>query len=47
MNKIECNRCKHTWIPRVEYPVECPKCKNYLTRSKYVKSAKKTTNSLK
>ena len=24
----ECGRCNHKWIPRKEYPIVCPKCKN-------------------
>ncbi len=27
MNKLKCNQCKHEWLPRVETPVSCPKCK--------------------
>jgi len=27
MEKEQCSKCKHTWIPRVENPKECPKCK--------------------
>jgi predicted Zn-ribbon and HTH transcriptional regulator len=23
----KCKRCEHLWLPRVERPVRCPKCK--------------------
>jgi len=23
-----CKRCGHEWLPRVEDPLACPKCKN-------------------
>lgn len=29
MNKMTCQRCKHSWLPRTENPIECPKCKSY------------------
>lgn len=25
-----CERCTHTWMPRVPEPVECPACKSRL-----------------
>ena len=25
----ECSRCGHRWIPRINNPVMCPKCKSY------------------
>jgi len=35
MEKKKCNQCGHEWIPRVENPVECPKCKrNYWKEEK-------------
>jgi len=24
--KLKCKRCGHTWTPRVDNPVVCPKC---------------------
>ena len=33
MKRIKCSKCKHTWIPRVENPKECPNCKNRDWRS--------------
>lgn len=32
MEKVKCKKCKHEWIPRVDKPKQCPKCKNYLER---------------
>lgn len=32
MTKSNCKKCGHSWLPRVEKPVECPKCKAYLSR---------------
>lgn len=23
---LTCQRCNHTWIPRKEHPIKCPKC---------------------
>ena len=28
LQTLKCNRCNHTWIPRVN-PLQCPKCKSY------------------
>lgn len=28
--QITCNRCGHTWIPRIPDPLKCPRCKNLL-----------------
>lgn len=28
MEKTQCKRCMHFWIPRVEDIKECPKCKS-------------------
>ncbi len=25
--RLTCKRCGHTWIPRIEDVVQCPKCK--------------------
>lgn len=27
--KLFCERCGHDWIPRIEDPSMCPKCKSY------------------
>lgn len=27
--KLHCQNCGHDWIPQVEKPVVCPRCKNY------------------
>lgn len=27
MKKMKCKNCGHTWLPRVEKPQECPRCK--------------------
>jgi len=27
--KYKCNRCGHNWIPEVDNPVTCPRCKAY------------------
>lgn len=27
MQKLTCLRCGHTWYPRIEKPVQCPRCK--------------------
>jgi len=24
---MKCNKCGYKWIPRVKYPIECPRCK--------------------
>ena len=30
MNKLNCKKCKHEWVPRSEVkPKVCPKCKSY------------------
>lgn len=29
IKKIKCQRCDHEWIPRVENPVMCARCKSY------------------
>lgn len=29
MHKFTCSKCKHTWIPRIDCPAQCPKCKTY------------------
>jgi len=31
MLKEKCKYCGHTWIPRMDHPVSCPKCqrRNY------------------
>lgn len=34
MEKKKCNNCNHEWIPRLENPRECPKCKSYLWNRK-------------
>lgn len=26
MKKIECDKCKNSWIPRTEKPIKCPRC---------------------
>ncbi len=26
---MECQNCGHKWVPRVERPLTCPRCKNY------------------
>lgn len=41
MNKIECKKCGHQWLPRVEKPIECPKCKAYLEKENGKKSVKR------
>ena len=23
---FKCNKCGHKWLPRVKFPVQCPKC---------------------
>lgn len=28
INKLQCQRCKHEWMPRVEDVRQCPKCKS-------------------
>ena len=28
MEKLQCKRCNHEWLPRVSYVKECPKCKS-------------------
>ena len=28
IQKLKCNRCEHTWIPRL-VPCQCPKCHSY------------------
>jgi len=28
MEKLQCRRCQHIWIPRVQEVKECPKCKS-------------------
>ena len=35
-DKVRCQRpqCGYEWTPRVESPVECPKCKHYLKDDK-------------
>jgi Zn finger protein HypA/HybF involved in hydrogenase expression len=36
--KLECSRCEHTWIPRKEEVVICPKCKSpYWHRKRQIK----------
>lgn len=30
MKKCKCKGCEYTWIPRVDKPVECPRCKRRL-----------------
>ena len=32
MKKEHCLNCNHSWVPRIERPMACPKCKNYLDR---------------
>ena len=27
MKKVKCDLCGHEWLPRVEKPVSCPRCK--------------------
>ncbi len=29
MKKVKCLKCGFEWIPRVEDPLQCPKCKRY------------------
>ncbi|MEK6909341.1 MAG: hypothetical protein AABX23_04795 [Nanoarchaeota archaeon] len=28
INQLNCQRCNHIWIPRIEPVKECPKCKS-------------------
>jgi len=28
IQKLLCNRCKHSWIPRTD-PLQCPRCHSY------------------
>ncbi len=28
INKLECKRCGHKWIPRKQEVILCPKCKS-------------------
>jgi len=28
--KLKCNKCGYSWQPRVDSPVACPRCKNYI-----------------
>jgi len=35
---LECLRCGATWVPRMEHPLTCPKC-----RSPYYNRARKKT----
>lgn len=28
MKELTCKRCGHTWIPRIDNPIRCSKCKN-------------------
>ena len=28
ITKLECKRCKHSWIPKKEEVRQCPKCKS-------------------
>ena len=25
--KVKCPKCGHEWIPKVEFPVQCPRCR--------------------
>ena len=28
--RLECKRCGHDWLPRIEgHPEQCPKCRSY------------------
>ena len=45
MKRYECQKCGHTWLPRVEYkPVRCPHCTsptwNKARKNRVVKPAK-------
>ncbi len=47
MEKLQCKRCNHEWLPRVEEVKECPKCKSRiwnkpLTLDKIFKKMAKT-----
>ena len=33
MEKKTCRKCGYQWVPRVENPAECPKCKTYKWRT--------------
>lgn len=28
MNKLKCKRCGHEWVPRIDNPKVCGKCKS-------------------
>jgi len=30
MEKITCKKCGWKWLPRVEKPISCPNCKQYI-----------------
>ena len=34
MNTVTCDRCGYTWMPRVENPKSCPKCRYYFKETK-------------
>ena len=44
LERVQCIKCKHVWIPRIEKIKECPHCRTrYWTRNpryNYTKSAK-------
>lgn len=29
MEKLKCVVCEHEWIPRMDNPLMCPRCKSY------------------
>ena len=41
MKKMKCSKCDHEWIPHVEKPKACPRCKNYLVSKKEIDAKKK------
>lgn len=28
MKRLQCKRCGHQWVPRIDHPVTCPKCRS-------------------
>ncbi len=37
-SKLICKLCKHIWIPRIDCPAACPRCKSYFYMGKKVPS---------